>query len=134
MKIDMPNPHAIYLHDTPSRNLFNAKVRAFSHGCIRTEKAVELGMVMAMLGAGLTPADAIAKSTSGKYNKVPMTRTFPVYINYITYGRDLTGQLTAFTDIYGRDAPVIASFQAPRQLKTTQRSSNEAIIKLDNPL
>ncbi|MDE2404684.1 MAG: L,D-transpeptidase family protein [Sphingomonadales bacterium] len=134
MKIDMPNPHAIYLHDTPARSLFDAKVRAFSHGCIRTEKAVELGMIMAMLGANLSPEDAIAKSTSGKYNRVVMTKTFPVYINYTTYGRDTTGQLTAFDDIYGRDAPVLASFAQPRQLKTTQRTSNEAIIKLDNPL
>jgi murein L,D-transpeptidase YcbB/YkuD len=134
MKIDMPNPHAIYLHDTPNRNLFDAKVRAFSHGCIRTEKAVELGMTMAILGANLPPAEAVAKSDSGKYNRVTMTRTFPVYINYITYGRDTEGQLTAFDDIYGRDAPVVASFAQPRQLKTTQRTSNEAIIKLDNPL
>jgi len=134
MKIDMPNPHAIYLHDTPSRNLFDAKVRAFSHGCIRTEKAVELGMTMAILGANLPPAEAVAKSDSGKYNRVVMTRTFPVYINYTTFGRDTEGQLTAFDDIYGRDAPVIASFAQPRQLKTTQRTSNEAIIKLDNPL
>jgi len=134
MKIDMPNPHAIYMHDTPSRGLFDAKVRAFSHGCIRTEKAVELGMIMAMMGAGLTPEDAVTKSTSGKYTRVQMTRTFPVYVNYITYGRDTTGQLTAFNDIYGRDVPVHASFAQPRQLKTTQRTSTEAIIKLDNPL
>jgi murein L,D-transpeptidase YcbB/YkuD len=134
MKIDMPNPHAIYLHDTPNRNLFDAKVRAFSHGCIRTEKAVELGMTMAILGANLPPAEAVAKSDSGKYNRVVMTRTFPVYINYITYGRDTEGKLTAFDDIYDRDTPVVASFAQPRQLKTTQRTSNEAIIKLDNPL
>jgi murein L,D-transpeptidase YcbB/YkuD len=134
MKIDMPNPHAIYLHDTPERQLFEAKNRAFSHGCIRTEKAVELGMIMAMLGANLSPADAIEKSNSHKYNRVTMTKTFPVYINYITYGRDLMGQLVKFADIYGRDAAVVASFAAPRQLKTTQRSSNEAVIKLDNPL
>ena len=55
-------------------------------------------------------------------------------------GRDLfnpawlAGKLSSFADIYGRDAPVIASFEAPRALKTGQRTSNEAIIKLDNPL
>ena len=35
----MPNPHAIYLHDTPSKALFNADIRAFSHGCIRMKNA-----------------------------------------------------------------------------------------------
>jgi len=134
MKIDMPNPHAIYLHDTPARQLFDAKVRAFSHGCIRTEKAVELGMIMAMLGANLSPEDAVAKSTAGKYARVTMTKTFPVYITYSTFGRNSDGQLTAFDDIYGRDGPVLASFAKPRQPKTTQRASTEAIIKLDNPL
>lgn len=134
MKIDMPNPHAIYLHDTPAKQYFNQPVRAYSHGCIRTERAVELGMTMAILGAGLTPEQSVQYSTSGKYTRVPMTRTFPVYITYFTTGLDITGKLANFADIYGRDAPVLASFAQPRQLKTTQRTSNEEIIKLDNPL
>ncbi len=134
MKIDMPNPHAIYLHDTPNRNLFNATTRAFSHGCVRTERAQELGMTMAILGADLTPEKAVELADSGKYNKVQMTKTFPVYITYFTMGQDITGRLTSFGDIYLRDAPVLASFAAPRALKTGQRTSNEAIIKLDNPL
>lgn len=134
MKIDMPNPHAIYLHDTPSKQYFSHPVRAYSHGCIRTERAVELGMTMAILGAGLSPEQAAQNNLSGKYTRVPMTRTFPVYITYFTTGVDITGKLSTFADIYGRDAPVLASFEQPRQLKTTQRTSNEEIIKLDNPL
>jgi len=134
MKIDMPNPHAIYLHDTPSKELFNSEVRAYSHGCIRTERAVELGMTMAMLGSEMTIEQAVATSNSGVYTKVPMTRTFPVYITYFTMGKDIGGQLSTFADIYGRDAPVLASFTKAREAKTTQRMSNEEIIKLDNPL
>ncbi len=134
MKIDMPNPHAIYLHDTPSKSLFNTPVRAYSHGCIRTEKAQELGMTMAMLGADLTIDQAVQYATSGKYTKVPMVRTFPVYITYFTMARDIGGKLSSFNDIYGRDAPVLASFARPRALKTTQRKSDEKVIKLDNPL
>ena len=34
----------------------------------------------------------------------------------------------------GRDAPLLASFAQPRALKTSQRISSEAIVKLDNPL
>jgi murein L,D-transpeptidase YcbB/YkuD len=134
MKIDMPNEHAIYLHDTPSKSLFNTTVRAYSHGCIRTERAVELGMTMAILGAGLSPEEAAQNHLSMVYTKVPMTRTFPVYITYFTMGKDINGRLSTYGDIYERDAPVLASFQAPRQLKTTQRKSTAAIIKLDNPL
>lgn len=134
MKIDMPNPHAIYLHDTPSKKLFDAQVRAFSHGCIRTDRAVELGMTMAILGAGMSQEDAVATFEAGKYKKVPMTRTFPVYLTYFTYGRDINGTLASFNDLYGRDAPVVESFHTPRALHTTQRKSNEEVIKLDNPL
>jgi murein L,D-transpeptidase YcbB/YkuD len=134
MKIDMPNPHAIYLHDTPSKQYFNHDVRAYSHGCIRTERAVELGMTMAILGAKMPASEAAAISTSREYMKVPMTRTFPVYLTYFTMGRDINGSLRTFGDIYGRDKPVLDSFAAPRQIKTTQRKSDEEVIKLDNPL
>ncbi|GGC37494.1 hypothetical protein GCM10011371_26250 [Novosphingobium marinum] len=134
MKIDMPNPHAIYLHDTPSKQFFDHDVRAYSHGCIRTERAVELGMTMAILGAKMPADEAAAISVSREYTKVPMTRTFPVYITYFTMGQDIDGELRAFDDIYGRDKPVLASFEAPRKLKTSQRKSDEEIIKLDNPL
>ena len=134
MKIDMPNPHAIYLHDTPQKALFMRPIRAFSHGCIRTERAVELGMTMGILGAGLDPAAAADISRSGKYTKVSMTRTFPVYITYFTIARDIGGELKTFGDIYGRDGPVLASFKAPREEKTDQRISADPVIKLDNPL
>ncbi len=134
LKLDMPNPHAIFLHDTNARGLFNSTFRALSHGCVRTDRAVELGMTLAILGAGMAPEDAAAISRSGKYTRVPITRTMPVYITYFTMGQDITGKLTRFTDIYTRDAPVLASFVQPRQIKTAQRSSTEAIIVQDNPL
>lgn len=134
MKIDMPNPHAIYLHDTPSKQYFNMPVRAYSHGCVRTERALELGMTLAIFGAGLDTNAVVANATSGKYTRVVMTRTVPIYITYFTMGTSIAGQLSSFVDIYKRDAPVLASFVQPRQIKTTQRQSNEAIIKLDNPL
>ncbi|MCJ2187034.1 L,D-transpeptidase family protein [Novosphingobium beihaiensis] len=134
VKIDMPNPHAIYLHDTPAKWAFNKKVRAFSHGCIRTERAVELGMTMAILGAQMPASEVADISSSRKYTKVAMTRTFPVYLTYFTYARSIDGDLKAFDDIYGRDKPVLASFTQPRELKTTQRKSDEEVIKLDNPL
>ncbi|WP_408591251.1 L,D-transpeptidase family protein, partial [Novosphingobium sp.] len=134
VKIDMPNEHAIYIHDTPNRNLFALPARALSHGCIRAERATELAMTMAILGAELPPETAVEYNLSGKYTKVPMTKPWAVYIAYFTVARDVNGLMRSFPDIYSRDAPVIASFAKPRELHTTQRKSNEAIIKLDNPL
>jgi len=134
MKIDMPNPHAIYLHDTPAKALFNQPMRAYSHGCIRTEGALVLGMTMAIIGADMPQEQLVANATSGKYTRVPMTRTFPVYITYFTMAQDISGKLATFRDIYGRDASVLASFAKPRELKTTQRISDEPVVQLDNPL
>ena len=134
MKLDMPNPHAIYIHDTPNRALFNLTSRALSHGCIRAERADELGMTMAMLGADISKEQGVEYTHSGKYTKVPMTQTFPVYVTYFTIARDVNGQMRNFADLYGRDAPVLASFAAPRQPHTGQRTSKEAVVKLDNPL
>jgi len=134
MKLDMPNPHAIFLHDTPNRNLFNATFRALSHGCVRTDRATELAIAMAIIGGGKTADEAAEISASGKYTKVPMIKTMPVYIGYFTVAKDITGALSTFADIYGRDVPVLASFKAPRAAKTGQRVSNEKVIKLDNPL
>ncbi|MFX4593060.1 L,D-transpeptidase family protein, partial [Acinetobacter baumannii] len=37
VKIEMPNAYSIFLHDTPSKGLFEQERRAFSHGCMRTE-------------------------------------------------------------------------------------------------
>ena len=134
LKLDMPNEHAIFIHDTPSRGLFGQAYRALSHGCVRTERAQELGMTMAILGAGMTPEQGVANATSGKYTRVPMTRTFPIYITYFTYATDIGGKMRAFADLYGRDAPVLASFAAPRAPWTGQRKTTEAVVKLDNPL
>ena len=133
VKIDMPNPHAIYLHDTPARALFNTPSRAYSHGCVRTERALELGMMLAMLKAGKTPEEVTAISESGKYTKVPLTSPMPVYIGYFTMAKDINGQLIAWPDIYGRDGAVLASFALPRQPKTGQRTSNEKVEAIEAP-
>ncbi len=134
MKLDMPNDHAIFIHDTPSRGLFAQPYRALSHGCVRTERATELGMTMAILGAGKTPEELVTISTSGQYTLVPMTKTFPVYIMYFTMATDIKGQMGTFKDLYGRDTKVLASFAAPRKAWDGKRKTTEKVIKLDNPL
>lgn len=133
VKLDMPNPHAIFLHDTPSRNLFNNENRALSHGCIRTERALELAITIAILGQGASKDEAVAISTSGEYTRVPVVKAMPVYITYFTMGRDIEGTLRTFNDIYGRDAPVLASFSAPR-VGNRARVSSEKVVEIVDDL
>ncbi|RJY09240.1 L,D-transpeptidase [Aurantiacibacter aquimixticola] len=129
MKLDMPNEHAIFLHDTPARNLFGSDNRARSHGCIRVERALELAMTVAILGQGATRDEAVEISTSGEYTRVPVERTMPVYITYFTMGVDIDGKLRSFEDIYGRDAPVLAALDAPRQ-DNRARETDEEVIEI----
>ncbi|MCL4671480.1 MAG: L,D-transpeptidase family protein [Sphingomonadaceae bacterium] len=133
MKLDMPNRHAIFLHDTPNRNLFAAANRALSHGCVRTERASELAITLAILQAGLTADEGVAKLKSGKYTRVPFTKKMPVYITYFTYGTDIDGKLRGFGDIYERDAPVLASLDAPRVANRPRITDEEVIEILDDP-
>ncbi|WP_245653878.1 L,D-transpeptidase family protein [Novosphingobium rosa] len=134
MKIDMPNPHAIYLHDTPAKALFETPVRAYSHGCIRTQDALKLGMTIAMVRGDMTQDEASELYHSLKYKRVVMKQATPVYLTYTTMGLNVEGQMATFKDIYDRDAPVLTSFRSPRVLHTTQRTSTQEVIVADDPL
>ncbi|MEO1647860.1 MAG: L,D-transpeptidase family protein [Pseudomonadota bacterium] len=136
MKLEMPNPHAIFFHDTPTRWMFTKDMRALSHGCIRTERALELAMTVAILGKGASKDEAIEIATSGKYTKVmlPEEKKIPAYITYFTMGTNTDGELTTFDDIYDRDAPVLASLDSPRQENRATVSDDEIIVIENNPL
>ncbi len=133
MKLEMPNPHAIFFHDTPSRHLFSKANRALSHGCIRTENALEVAMMVAILGKGTTKEEAVEISTSGKYTKVQNKRKLPAYITYFTMATDVNGEMTTFNDIYDRDAPVLASLDKPRERDRSYEITDEVIVIEDDP-
>jgi murein L,D-transpeptidase YcbB/YkuD len=132
MKLEMPNPHAIFFHDTPSRHLFANADRALSHGCVRTERALELAMTMAILGKGATKEEAVAISTSGKYTKVMLEKQWAAYITYFTMASDINGAMATFKDIYGRDAPVLASLEKPRVRNRSVLPTDEVIVIEDD--
>ena len=113
MKMEMLNEHAIYLHDTPSKGAFNAAARAFSHGCIRTERALHFSGLMAVMFAGKSPEEFGEAIASGKTTRFGFDQPFPVYVAYWTMVPDGKGGVKKLADLYGRDAPVVASFAKP---------------------
>ncbi|MDC0886812.1 L,D-transpeptidase family protein [Altererythrobacter sp.] len=133
MKLDMPNRHAIFLHDTPSRGLFKNAARALSHGCIRTERASELALTLAILQAGLTADEGVEKLTSGKYTRVKFEKKMPVYITYFTMATDIDGKLSTFKDLYGRDAAVMDAFSNPRVANRSRVTDEQIIVIEDDP-
>ena len=110
----MPNAEAIFLHDTPNRNLFNTTDRAYSHGCLRTEDVMKLAIILGVIQQGGTADELVALIKAGKTTKVPFKENIPVYIGYFTIGQGIDGKLKTYKDVYARDAAVIASFDQPR--------------------
>lgn len=119
MKMEMLNEHAIYLHDTPAKSAFAAAERAFSHGCIRTERALHFSGLMAVMFGGASAEEFGEAYASGETTRFGFATPFPVYVAYWTVAPTKDGKLATFKDLYGRDAPVIASFaQAGRPAAT----------------
>jgi murein L,D-transpeptidase YcbB/YkuD len=95
VKFGFPNAYDIYLHDTPSKDLFAQDDRTISHGCIRLEDAQRLERWM-LDGSAAT-------RTSAPEDNVPLPTPVPIYVTYLT-AQAHDGQLSFVDDIYGRDA------------------------------
>ena len=102
LKFLFPNAHDIYMHDTPSRELFQKDVRAFSHGCVRVQNPREFASVV----LGWTPEEVAAKVETRVSETVRLKDRLPVHIAYFTAWPDEQGNIVYFNDIYGRDKPI----------------------------
>jgi L,D-transpeptidase YcbB len=96
-----PNDHAIYLHDTPSKDLFDEETPAFSHGCIRVEDPQSLAvLVLGGESTGWTD-ERIEAAIGGKERTVFLARPLPIHIEYFTDFFDEFGDLKERPDVYG---------------------------------
>ena len=110
IKFVMGNPHAIYLHDTNARGLFDARARALSHGCIRTEKIMDLASELLADDGGEWTQDKIdAALASNKSVQANFVKPLPVYIVYFSSAALVDGRIVDYSDIYKRDDKVIAA-------------------------
>ncbi|HYD36659.1 MAG TPA: L,D-transpeptidase family protein [Allosphingosinicella sp.] len=108
VKLVMGNPHAIYLHDTNAKNLFNRQARAFSHGCIRTEDAVGFAETL-LEGTEWDRAKIDQTLATGKATQANLAAPVPVYIVYFTVAATSDGPPMSYADMYGRDGKVLAA-------------------------
>ncbi len=101
VKFDMQNPHAIYLHDTPSKALFAADERHRSHGCARVERAVEFARLLSQERGRQSRFDeALA---TGETQAVSLGAKIPVRLLYLSAYVDDAGKLAFTDDRYGWD-------------------------------
>ena len=106
VKFMFPNPHNIYLHDTPSKALFDKEVRAFSHGCIRVASPFDLAYTL--LAPQSDDPKALFKShlTGGRESVLNIAAPVPVHLVYFTAWPTEQGQIGYLADVYGRDAAI----------------------------
>ena len=102
IKFVFPNSDNIYLHHTPTPQLFKRDRRDFSHGCIRVEEPVALAKFVLADEPEWTEERIIQAMTKGRSATLRLREPFPVVIAYTTaVVRD--GRIHFFPDIYGQD-------------------------------
>jgi murein L,D-transpeptidase YcbB/YkuD len=112
VKFMFPNPHNVYLHDSPAHSLFGRSVRAFSHGCIRLSRPLELAEQVLRVGGvkGWTKERIDDVVASTKTTVVNLREPLPVHITYLTAWVD-DGVANFRQDIYGHDAKLLAALE-----------------------
>lgn len=103
MKFVLENPFNIYLHDTPSKSKFEARKRAFSHGCIRVQNPMALALFALRDSAGIDKRKIEALLAKGDPETVKLPRPIPVHILYFTAFAGSDGSLQFRKDVYGWD-------------------------------
>jgi L,D-transpeptidase YcbB len=111
VRFDLPNPFAVYLHDTPNRALFARADRALSHGCIRVEDPV--GLAEAVIGAPEWDKDAIeAAIETGETTAIRLADPISIYVLYLTAAAN-GDEVAYFDDLYRRDERLLRALDAP---------------------
>jgi L,D-transpeptidase YcbB len=106
VKFMFPNQYNIYLHDTPSKDLFAQEVRAYSHGCVRLGSPFDFAY--ALLAAQTDdPQGVFARALQGgNETTVRLDAPVPVHLVYFTAWPGAKGQMGYRNDIYGRDGDI----------------------------
>jgi murein L,D-transpeptidase YcbB/YkuD len=103
IKFMFPNSFDVYLHDTPSKGLFARSIRAFSHGCIRIEKPIELAEYLLGGSPNWSREKILSAVKKGVETEVPIPHPLNVHFIYLTAWVDENDTLQFRNDIYGRD-------------------------------
>lgn len=110
IKLDMPNPLSVYVHDTPSKELFERAERGFSHGCIRTQDPFGLGETL-LAGAGWNRAMIDEAVAARQTRRVPLAGPVPIHVVYLTAVAGADGSVEYLGDPYSLDAALAAKLR-----------------------
>ncbi len=108
IKFMFPNEHAVYLHDTPTRNLFGRTARAYSNGCVRVEDPFALAEAILSISGGMD-IDRVKRMVGGGEKRINLTTPLPVHLVYFTTWVDEAGEVQHRPDVYGHDGRMRAA-------------------------
>ena len=129
MKFMFPNDHAVYMHDTSSKQYFAQKVRTYSHGCIRVQNPKKLAELLLHNDKGWSNSRVDRILANGSNSSVKLNTKVPVHITYLTAVIDDNGKLKTYGDYYGHDRRISAALngkahlialEAQREAKSTR--------------
>lgn len=111
VKFMFPNRFAIYLHDTPSKRLFNRDVRAFSHGCVRVQRPHDFAEYL-LTGQYDDPRGYFESVLNrGRERRITLDNPLPVHLTYRSAWIDENGIEQFRGDVYARDARIAAALK-----------------------
>ena len=124
LKFMFPNKHDVYMHDTPSKQLFDSSKRAFSHGCIRVRNPVRLAEVVFGLDRNWTMTDIspLLSPRAAQNNRINLNHRIPVHNTYFTLLADEDGKVSSFADMYGHDKRIQAVLLDGERAEVVARS------------
>jgi murein L,D-transpeptidase YcbB/YkuD len=108
IKFMFPNEHAVYLHDTPTRHLFNSARRAYSHGCVRVDQPFRLAEVLLEPEENWSPS-RLRGLVGSRERTLRMQEKVPVHLMYFTTFVDAEGRIQMRADLYGHSRKVRAA-------------------------
>ena len=134
VKFLFPNKHAVYLHDTPSKALFNSSRRTFSHGCIRVRNPVRLAEVLMEIDRNWSPVQVKAQLAPGAAdnNNTALSKKFPVHIAYFTAWANDAGEMQYFPDVYAYETNIHLGLEGKSHLIVKKKEENLGTIRAAN--
>ncbi len=103
VRIDMPNKHIVYMHDTPLKQLFNYAMRPYSAGCVRVQNVLELAAWLVAPDTGLNRGSLETMIGQFQRETIKLAQPVPVIFSYLTAWVTADGTVHFRSDIYDKD-------------------------------
>ncbi len=132
VKFVFPNKHAVYMHDTPQKFLFDRAVRAESHGCMRVQNPDQLALALLEHDQDWGKGRIVSAIQDSYDQHVALQHKIPVHVTYFTLRVNEDGSISTFGDLYGHDARMAAALFGERWLDAST-SNDETLSGRETP-